>query len=172
MEIAFLDMWWRSANETMRNLMTDFVKKGRIEFLNAGWCMSDEATVYYEDMVDQMSLGLKWIKDQFNVVPTVGWQLDPFGHQASFATLGHQFGFNSLFFGRIHYEDKNVREAKKSMEIVWKPPQVSGNVDGLLAHTMYYGYNSPPGFCFDRVCLDEPIKSDPTLEGYNVHLKA
>lgn len=46
-EIAFLDMWWRSANQTMKNLMTDFVKANRIEFLNAGWCMSDEATVYY-----------------------------------------------------------------------------------------------------------------------------
>lgn len=73
-----------------------------------------------------MSLGLRWIKEKFNVVPKVAWQIDPFGHQASFATLGHQLGFNSLFFGRVHYEDKINRENKKAMEVVWKPPQISG----------------------------------------------
>lgn len=108
-EVAFLDMWWRNANQTMKEKLTDYIKKGRVELLNAGWCMSDEATVYYEDMVDQMSLGLKWVKEKFDIIPTVAWQIDPFGHQASFATLGHQFGFNSIFFARVHFEDKNTR---------------------------------------------------------------
>ena len=29
-EIAFLDMWWRNTNQTMRDLMSDHVKKGKI----------------------------------------------------------------------------------------------------------------------------------------------
>lgn len=49
------------------------------------------------------------------------------------------------------------------MEMVWKPPQVSGNEDSLLAHINFYMYNPPAGFCYDQVCMDEPIKSDPTL---------
>lgn len=102
-EIAYLDMWWRGANQTMKDLMTDHIKKGRIEFLNGGWCMSDEATVYYEDAIDQTTLGMRWIKEKFGSIPKVAWQLDPFGHQASFSTLGHQFGFNSIFFARVHY---------------------------------------------------------------------
>ena len=171
-EMAFLDMWWRSANDTMKSLMADQVKKGRIELLNAGWCMSDEATVYYEDAIDQMGLGLRWAKERFGVVPTVAWQIDPFGHQASFATLGHQMGFNAIFFARIHFQDKIARESRKAMELLWKPPQVSGNQDQILAHVNYYMYMPPPGFCFDQTCVEEPIKSDPTLEGYNVDIRA
>lgn len=99
--------------------------------------MSDEATVYYEDVIDQMSLGFRWLRKKFDVVPTVAWQIDPFGHQSSFATLGNQLGFNSIFFGRIHYEDKANRESKKTMELLWRPDQISGNTNGLLAHVMY-----------------------------------
>jgi len=28
------------------------VKNRQLEFINAGWCANDEATVYYEDMID------------------------------------------------------------------------------------------------------------------------
>ena len=92
---------------------------------------------------------MRWINEKFGVVPTVAWQIDPFGHQASFATLGHQLGFNSIFFARIHYEDKVAREASKGMELLWKPPQSSGNEDAILAHVNFYMYNPPAGFCFD-----------------------
>ena len=36
------------------------VNSGRLEFINGGWCMNDEATTHYVDIVDQMSLGLKY----------------------------------------------------------------------------------------------------------------
>ena len=44
--------------------------------------MHDEATVHYIDMIDQTTLGHLTIKKQFNKVPRVGWQIDPFGHSA------------------------------------------------------------------------------------------
>ena len=50
-----------------------------------------------------MSLGLKWVKEKLGVVPNVAWQVDSFGHQASTASLMHQLGFDSIFFGRIHF---------------------------------------------------------------------
>lgn len=46
-EMAFLYRWWNNANETERERMRTLVKNGQLEFINGGWCMSDEATPYY-----------------------------------------------------------------------------------------------------------------------------
>ena len=56
-------------------------------FRNGGWCMHDEATSHYIDMIDQTTLGHSVIKEEFNKVPRAGWQIDPFGHSAVQAYL-------------------------------------------------------------------------------------
>lgn len=56
-------------------------------FRNGGWCMHDEATTHYVDMIDQTTLGHLAIKQQFNKTPRAGWQIDPFGHSAVQAYL-------------------------------------------------------------------------------------
>ena len=33
------------------------VKNKQLEFVNAGWCMNDEASTHYNAIIDQMSLG-------------------------------------------------------------------------------------------------------------------
>lgn len=37
--------------------------------------MHDEGAVHYIDMIDQTTFGHKFLKDQFNVAPTIGWQI-------------------------------------------------------------------------------------------------
>ena len=49
-------------NETMRQTVRDLVQNGRFEFINGGWCVHDEATTNYADIIDQMSLGLRYVK--------------------------------------------------------------------------------------------------------------
>ena len=56
-------------------------------YRNGGWCMHDEATVHYIDMIDQTTLGHRALKQQFNKTPRAGWQIDPFGHSAVQAYL-------------------------------------------------------------------------------------
>ena len=88
METAFFKMWWDVQSEEMRTITKELVRNGQLEFISGGWCMNDEATPYYEDIIDQMTLGHKFLLETFNVKPTVGWQIDPFGHsstQASFS---------------------------------------------------------------------------------------
>lgn len=49
--------------------------------------MHDEATTHYIDMIDQTTLGHRFIKKEFNKIPRIGWQIDPFGHSAVQAYL-------------------------------------------------------------------------------------
>ena len=44
--------------------------------------MHDEATPYYTDMIDQTTLGHRFLAEELDVVPRIGWQIDPFGHSA------------------------------------------------------------------------------------------
>jgi len=45
--------------------------------------MNDEATAYYEDIIDQLSDGHKFLFQEFNITVKIGWQIDPFGHSAT-----------------------------------------------------------------------------------------
>ena len=49
--------------------------------------MNDEGSTHYNAIIDQMSIGLRFIANNFGVYPTVGWHIDPFGHSSGQATL-------------------------------------------------------------------------------------
>jgi len=59
--------------------------------------MHDEATTYYIDMIDQTTLGHRFLKDVFQQVPRIGWQIDPYGHSAVQAYLLSAEVFALLF---------------------------------------------------------------------------
>ena len=39
----------------------ELVKNKQLEFVNAGWCMNDEAGAHYNAIIDQMTVGKKLI---------------------------------------------------------------------------------------------------------------
>lgn len=49
--------------------------------------MNDEATCHYIDIIDQTTMGHRFIKQQFNTTPRAAWQIDPFGHSSVQAYL-------------------------------------------------------------------------------------
>jgi alpha-mannosidase len=59
--------------------------------------MHDEATVHYIDMIDQTTLGHRFIKEEFGQIPRIGWQIDPFGHSAVQAYLLGAEVFHSIY---------------------------------------------------------------------------
>lgn len=58
-ETAFLKRWWDEQPESLRQKVKQLVQEGRLEIVNGGWCMHDEAAPYYTDMIDQTTLGRK-----------------------------------------------------------------------------------------------------------------
>lgn len=51
-EIAFFFRWWNEQDDQTKENVRKLVKNGQLEFINAGWCMNDEANTYYEDIID------------------------------------------------------------------------------------------------------------------------
>ncbi|CAK92599.1 unnamed protein product (macronuclear) [Paramecium tetraurelia] len=145
-EVAFFKMWWNEQNDTMKDNVKQLILNEQLEFLSGGWCMNDEATTYYEDIIDQMTLGHKFLLENFNYIPTIGWQIDTFGHSNTQALFSNMMGFNAWFFGRIDHEDRIKREKNKELEFVIHPDYAHS----IFTHVNYYGYySSPKGFDFD-----------------------
>ena len=60
--------------------------------------MNDEASTHYNAIIDQMSIGLRFISNTFNVRPSVGWHIDPFGHSAVQASLFSLVRHDNCYF--------------------------------------------------------------------------
>ncbi|XP_040069731.1 lysosomal alpha-mannosidase-like [Ixodes scapularis] len=84
--------------------------------------MNDEASTLYTDVVDQMTLGHRWINATFGpcALPRAVWQLDPFGHSKEQAALFGQMEFDGLLLGRVHYLDHDWRRANHKAEFLWR----------------------------------------------------
>lgn len=169
-EQAFFERWWREQSEPIKNVVKDLVKSGQLEFINGGMVMHDEAATHYIDMIDQTTLGHEFLKKEFGVTPRIGWQIDPFGHSAVQAyLLGAEVGFDSLFFARIDYQDREKRMDEKTLEVVWQGSKSLGATAQIFTGAFWQGnYEPPDGFHFEVNDHSPIVQDDPTLFDYNV----
>jgi alpha-mannosidase len=151
-----------------RSVVKALVNNGQLSFANGGWCMHDEASTHYISMIDQTTHGHQFLHKELDYLPRVGWQIDPFGHSATQAALlSSEVGFDSLFFGRIDYQDHKLRKAARELEFIWRP---SPSLPDALVFTGVFSdgnYGPPATFCFDAACSDDPIILDVDLPEYN-----
>lgn len=159
-EIKFFVMWWTEQNDATKDSVRYLIANEQLIFLNGGWCMHDEAATHYMGMIDQTTLGHEFLWRELGVIPTVGWQLDPFGHSATQASLlTARAGFDALYFGRIDYQDLELRHLTQECEGLWNASR------NLVNSTIFWGltgsyegnYGPPDGFWFDILADTEPL---------------
>uniref|UniRef100_A0A1X7SFU3 Uncharacterized protein n=1 Tax=Amphimedon queenslandica TaxID=400682 RepID=A0A1X7SFU3_AMPQE len=73
-----------------------------------------------------------------------------------------------MMFGRLHYEDDEIRRNTSQREIIWKSSPSLGNIADIFTEVLYGHYAAPHGFCFDLRCKDPPIMDDNNLYDDNV----
>lgn len=165
-EMSYFQRWYTDLPVSRRLVVKKLVANGQLTFSNGGWVMHDEATTHYVSMIDQTTLGHRFLKDEFGYTPRVGWQLDPFGHSATQANLlTYEAGFDGMFFGRIDWQDFMARRASSDLEVIWKSSK-SNPASEVFAECFNYGYYPAPNICWD--CGNEPIMDNPRLNDYNV----
>jgi lysosomal alpha-mannosidase len=172
-EMKFFSMWWELQTEEMKESVRGLVREGRLELLNAGWSMEDEACVYYEDMINNMMIGHQFVEREFGIKPRVGWHIDPFGHSNANQRLFAEMGFDAFFIARLDYQDKQKRLKDKTMEFVWRPMwDTLGESAQIFTHALYNHYSAPPGFDFDMLADEDPFITNQKLTTYNAPEKA
>ncbi|KAK7501313.1 hypothetical protein BaRGS_00007438, partial [Batillaria attramentaria] len=152
MEMAFFSRWWNEVSNRTRQIVADLVKQGRLEIVNGGWVMSDAAVTYYNDIIDQHTLGFDFVRGILGTCAQsrVAWHVDQFGHSREHAAIFAQMGFDALFLGRIDFQDLEVRRNTTTLEFVWDTNSHDINEKGnLFTHVLYDGYYPPPGFNMD-----------------------
>ena len=168
-EQIFFTKWWEKQSEEKKQEVKQLVKEGRLELLNGGWVMNDEACTYYDDIIEQMTLGHRFIKSEFDQVPRAGWQIDTFGHSAGQAKLASEMGFDAMFMERIDYEDFNNRVKTGGLEMIWRPEGSQKSQDFLLAHVNYMKYYLAPapfGYCITMLCSASESQAPAAAEKY------
>ncbi|XP_057870116.2 alpha-mannosidase isoform X2 [Cryptomeria japonica] len=168
-ETGFFARWWRQQNEKKKEIVRKLVASGQLEFINGGWVMHDEATVMYVDMIDQTSLGHRFLMKEFGVLPVTGWQIDPFGHSAVQAyLLCAEVGFSSLFFGRADYQDIANRRNRRTMETIWRGSKTLGASAQVFTGILPNLYVPPDGFDLGIATTEAVVQDDPFLYDYNL----
>ncbi|KAF7252220.1 hypothetical protein EG68_08263, partial [Paragonimus skrjabini miyazakii] len=142
-EMAYFHKWWNEQSTAIQAQVHELVQSGRLQFALGGWVMADEATVYYGDEIDQLTKGRDLLKRLFGSCgrPRVSWQIDAFGHARDNADLFLQASYDSIFFQRIHYVEKEQRRNNGSLEFLWNPnvetDQLHNNAPYLFTHVFY-----------------------------------
>lgn len=118
-------------------------------------------------MILNYQVGHAFIVQEFGeeYLPTVGWQLDQFGHSVSEMQILAELGMDAVFMARIHYKEKEYRVDNKLLEFVWQPtPQTE-----IFTHVQKLHYDGPGMLKFDAHSFRAaPIVSDCESPLYNV----
>jgi len=161
-ETAFFARWWRRQSTRTKNDYKKLVSEGRLQFTLGHWSMPDEASTYYRDIITNAELGMRFIEENFNILPKVAWQIDPFGHSRGIAKLYKDMGFEALFLGRVDINQLADFRNHNMSEFSWKFGDYG--LDTIINPNVYW---PPPNMCWDVLCDDPVIEDDPELKTFN-----
>ncbi|XP_064486675.1 lysosomal alpha-mannosidase-like isoform X2 [Ornithodoros turicata] len=163
-ENVFFSRWWTEQSPEQRQAVRKLVTSGRLQFVGGGWVQNDEACTHYTAIIDQMTLGLRFLNETFGECgrPTVAWQADPFGHSRNQANLFALMGFDGLMLGRISMEEVEKRHLAKEMLFVWRTEPGDRRDTDIFTWIPPGSYSTPSRLCFDGTsCGKSEEQSQP-----------
>jgi hypothetical protein len=151
-ETVFLTRWWKDkrTKREYQELFRDFVNQGRVELVNGGWVMHDEAITRYDSQIHQMTYGHDLLQQLFpmrNVSIRTGWQIDPFGPSSFTVNLMAWSGMDLLITNRLPRDLKKQFKSNQTLEFYWTTPETK-----ILVHVLDTHYES----IFDWESIEHP----------------
>ncbi|XP_013414092.1 alpha-mannosidase 2 isoform X2 [Lingula anatina] len=162
-ETVFLAMWWSEIGEGMKEDVRDLIKEGRLEILNGGWVVPDEATTTYFAYVDQLIEGHQWLEQNIGVKPNNTWAIDPFGYSATMPYIHKNTGFQNMAIMRINANVKSYLRDKQGLEFQWRQQWDANGEHDIFTHVFPYQLYSIKHSCGPNVytCLIFDFRNIP-----------
>ena len=148
-ETCFFARWFGEQSARKQAVVRQLVAQGRLEFVGGGWVSHDEALPTVGAMLEQMAEGHAWLNETFGVQPTVGWQLDPFGHSATSSAILGRMGFKAVVINRINYALKARWSSRRALEFQWEGVSPSLHWRPVFTHVLVNHYSTPKGLDFE-----------------------
>ncbi|CAG4969461.1 unnamed protein product [Colias eurytheme] len=155
-ELPYFFYWWARRDGTVRRMVYQLLRQGRLIIVGGSWGMPDEGSTSYQSVIDSYTYTLRKINRTFLNCgrPLVAWQADTFGHSREYASLVAQMGFDGMFINPISFDDELVRMEQVALEFLWRGSDDLGMESDIFTSKLFDGYWSPPGFCFGAMCSD------------------
>ncbi|XP_041371346.1 alpha-mannosidase 2-like [Gigantopelta aegis] len=143
-EVSFLARWWKDAGATEKEYFKTLVKSGQIEIVTGGWVVSDEASVHYQAMLDQLIEGHQWLQQVLGTVPQSAWSIDQFGYSPTMPYMMKRSGLKNVVIQRVNYAVKRHLASSKDLEFYWRQAWDAQGSTDILCHMMpFLSYNIP-----------------------------
>ncbi|OQV21444.1 Alpha-mannosidase 2x [Hypsibius exemplaris] len=133
-ETSYFKMWWETLDAGKRKAVLDLTKSGRLEIVNGGYVMPDEASCSAYAILHQYIYGHQWLLDNLGVTPEHGFSIDPFGHSSSMPYFLRNLDFKTIFIQRIHYNIRRHLGKHKATEFLWEQRWDSTASTSIFTH--------------------------------------
>ena len=151
--IGFLKLWIDQDAINNTKIFKQAVDTGRMEILNGGYAVHDNAGVYFDDIVSTYEYGREFVWQKFGYVPRTGWLIDPFGLSLTTSRLYAEMGYDQFVMNRFSSWEREQWRREGQLHKIWaveNKPEYN-----LFAFELadYYQVKSP----FD---IDVPLDSN------------
>ncbi|CAD5121439.1 unnamed protein product [Dimorphilus gyrociliatus] len=137
-ETSFLNAW--SGRTEPKNLakIQKHLESGRLEIVEGGWVVPDQATPSLYGLINQMVEGHSWLRKYLKYTPKNSWALDPFGYSDTHPYIYKLAGYEHMVILRVHSGVKRAIEDKGALHFDWHQAWDSTGKYDMPTHMMPY----------------------------------
>jgi len=129
---TFSDIYFLAAGYPQRGpLLQAFqqaFRDNRMELVNCGMSMPDQALTSYEDLLQTFEYGREYCRERFGILPRIGWAIDTFGQSAYMSRLYAEMGYEYQVNTRVNIDSKLRMKRLQELVFEWQGlyPEDSG----------------------------------------------
>lgn len=143
-EVYFFRDWYEYLDVERKEHVQAALRSGQLEIVNGGWVENDEGVCYYDDIIEQYTLGMNYLNEEFQYAVRVGWATDSFGHSHSQAALLNELGMEMQVVERTDPRFIYKRKSGPLLEWYWLLRSDSNNLTygGLLTNLRHHTHEA------------------------------